>query len=253
MSSAFYLFEIAMQTIQKTITRKADLRPLIANLKTLYLAQDDAGFWQLLESEILQHRVKFPLLEFVARELVQFIPQDKQLDFTDTLVTKTYEGQYVILGIVLQERLVTDMAQSFAKAEEYIIYGDKWYACDIISERVFGVGLLQDFDTAVSHIQTNIAHPNPWIVRSAGIATHYATYKGLAKEKVVVLFEMLLPAAQSKDKNIKKGVGWAFKTIAKHHPDIVQPRLDTIQNDPAINNWCKQKLVIGLQTAQKNG
>ena len=242
-----------MPNSQKTITRKADLRPLISKLETLYLAQDDAGFWQLLEGEILQHRVKFPLLEFVARELVQFIPQDKQLAFTDTLVTKNYEGQYVILGIVLQERMPTEMTPSFTKAEEYMILGDKWYACDIISERVFGVALLQDFDTAVSHIQTNITHPNPWIVRSTGIATHYATYKGLAKENVVVLFETLMPAAQSKDKNIKKGIGWAFKTIAKHHPDIVQPQLDTIQNDPAINNWCKQKLVIGLQMAQKNG
>ena len=253
MSSAFYLFEIAMQTTQKTITRKADIRPLIAKLETLYLDQDDAGFWQLLEGEILQHRVKFPLLEFVARELVQFIPQDKQLDFTDTLVTKTYEGQYVILGIVLQERMATQMTQSFAKAVDYMIQADVWYACDIISERVFGVGLLQDFDTAVSHIQANINHVNPWVVRSTGIATHYATYKGLAKEKVVVLFDMLMPAAQSKDKNIKKGVGWAFKTIAKHHPDIVKSRLDAIQNDPAINSWCKQKLVIGLQMAQKNG
>ena len=238
-------------TAQKTISRKSDLKPVVAELETYYLAGNESDFWYLLETEILQHRVRFPLLEYVARELVQVMPAEAQLNFTDRLVTKPYQGEYVLLAIVLQERMAIHLSQSFSKAEEYIIMADKWYACDNISERVCGEGLLRDFATAVSLIRANTTHPNHWLVRSTGVATHYATKKGLAKENVATLFETLMPAAQTKDYFAKKGVGWAFKTIAKFHPDIVQPQLEAIQNDPTINSWCKQKLKIGLSMAQK--
>ncbi len=87
--------------------------------------------------------------------------------------------------------------------------------------------------------------------RAVGIATHYATKKGLRQEDVALLFNLLLPLAISRQMHVKKGVGWAFKTIAKFHPELVRPRLDGVLADTAVTPWCKNKLKIGLSMADK--
>ena len=238
-------------TIQKKITRKTDIRPIIQQAGALYLAGDGDGFWQVLEVELLHHRVKFPLLEFVARELCDFVPPVEQLAIVDRLLALDYEGGYVVIGMILQERLAINKDEAVQKAADCIIQGNKWYVCDIISERVFGHGLLTNFDEVVALIRPFLTHPNVWMQRAAGIATHYATKKGLAQADVNRLFNLLLPLAASRELHVKKGVGWAFKTIAKFHPELVRPRLDEILGDTAVNPWCKNKLKIGLTMAEK--
>ncbi|MCP4418355.1 MAG: DNA alkylation repair protein [Chloroflexi bacterium] len=208
-------------------------------------------FWQMLEFEILRHRVKFPLLEFVARELFRFVPQAEQLGIVNKLLTMDYEGGYVIIGIILQERLAINKSESVQKAAVCIIEGNKWYVCDIISERVFGHGLLHDFSGVEGLLRPFLTHPNVWMQRAVGIATHYATKKGLRQEDVDRLFSLLLPLASSRQMHVKKGVGWAFKTIAKFHPELVRPRLDGVLADTAVTPWCKNKLKIGLAMADK--
>ncbi len=238
--------------IQKKITRKTDIKPIIHQAKASYLAGDRKHFWQTLELELLHHRVKFPLLEFVARELCCFVPPAEQLAIVDRLLALDYEGGYVIIGIILQERLPLNRPEAVQKAAHCIIEGNKWYVCDIISERVFGHGMLHDFEEVVGLIRPFLTHPNVWMQRSIGIATHYATKKGLRQEDVNHLFNLLLPLAASHQLHVKKGVGWAFKTIAKFHPELVRPRLDEILADTAVNAWCKNKLKMGLAKGKQS-
>ncbi len=236
---------------QLKITSKKVLKPTLAKLEALYLAGNLRDFWQSFESEILCHKVKFPLLEFVAVELYRFVPPDEQLPLIDRLLSLDYEGGYVVIGKLLQQRLPLNRAESVEKAAACIVQGDKWYVCDIISERVFGYGLLHDFAETVVLLRPFLTHPNFWLQRSLGIATHYATKKGLPPAEVNQLFNLLLPLATAKQTDVKKGVGWAFKTIARTHPTLVQPRLEAILADTAVTLWCKKKLKMGLALAEQ--
>lgn len=236
---------------QKKITSKKALQPHLAELKALYLADNLPEFWRSLEAELLCHRVKFPLLEFVAQELYRIVPPAEQPALINRLLNLNYEGGYVVIGKLLQERLILNRAESVEQAAACILQGDKWYVCDIISERVFGYGLLHDFTETLPLIRPLLTHPNYWLQRSVGIASHYATKKGLPPDEVDQLFNLLLPLATARQVDVKKGVGWAFKTIAKTHPGLVQPRLDAILADTAVNAWCKQKLKTGLAQAEK--
>lgn len=60
------------------------------------------------------------------------------------------------------------------KAVEYMVKGNEWCTCDIISERVFGVGLLENFDDALEKLSHYIGHGNKWIRRALGTAVHLA-------------------------------------------------------------------------------
>lgn len=236
---------------QTKITSKKAIQPSLKKLESLYQTGNRHDFWQLFETELLQQRVKFPLLEFVAQELYRFVPPNEQLALVDRLLSLDHEGGYVVIGKLLQERLPNNRSESVERAAACIVQGDKWYVCDIIGERVFGYGLLHDFAEMVALLRPFLTHPNFWLQRSVGIATHYATKKGLPSAEVSQLFNLLLPLATSNQTDVKKGVGWAFKTVAKFHPELVRPRLAGILADKDVNPWCKNKLKVGLAMAEE--
>lgn len=236
--------------IQKTITRKSDLRPIVGRLEEAYDHGDLSDFWAALETEILQHRVKFPLLEFVGKEIASFMPYQRLLDTADAIAAKGYEGGYVVAAIILQSQLDEDAPLMFQKACDIIMEGNEWYVCDIVGERVYGHGLLVGFESNWPLIRPYLDHPSTWMQRSVGVAAHYATKKGLPAEKVAILFEALMPLARRTDLHVKKGVGWAFKTIARFHSDMVLARWEEIEADPSVNSWCKEKIRTGLATAR---
>ncbi|MAT98471.1 MAG: DNA alkylation repair protein [Anaerolineaceae bacterium] len=236
---------------QTKITSKKAIQPTLEKLEALYQTGNQDDFWQLFETELLQQRVKFPLLEFVAQALFSFVPPNEQLALIDRLLSLDYEGGYVIIGKLLQERLILNREEAVERAAACIVQGDKWYVCDIIGERVFGHGLLHGFAEMVGVIRPFLTHPNFWLQRSVGIATHYATKKGLPSDEVNQLFNLLLPLATSKQTDVKKGVGWAFKTIAKFYPELVRPQLQAILADKDVNPWCKNKLKVGLALAEE--
>ncbi|EMJ81976.1 hypothetical protein LEP1GSC016_1898 [Leptospira borgpetersenii serovar Hardjo-bovis str. Sponselee] len=50
--------------------------------------------------------------------------------------------------------------QSLKKAVEYIIFGDEWYVCNIIGERVMGYFLLKEPECALSILKIHVDHKN---------------------------------------------------------------------------------------------
>ncbi|NNE97923.1 MAG: DNA alkylation repair protein, partial [Pyrinomonadaceae bacterium] len=47
------------------------------------------------------------------------------------------------------------------------------------------------------------------------------------------------------------GIGWAAKTTAKFHPDIVADYRDRMEADPNIKQWFKTKIEMGLSNSEK--
>ncbi len=230
----------------KIITRKSELQKLLAPC-LLALQQEDLGSaLALLEQNILNQKVKFPLLELAGRELHQQLAERDQLVFCDRLAALHSEGGNVIIGMILQCRIPADLQQSITKAAEYIAAGEKWYVSDIIGERVSGWALWKHPAPTLAMLSELSRHPSIWVLRSIGSAVHFATKRGLEAPSVVRAFEILLRLANHKEKQVKTGIGWAAKTAVKFHPQLAELYREEIQNQAATGQWFRSKVKTGL-------
>ncbi|MBS1635207.1 MAG: DNA alkylation repair protein [Bacteroidetes bacterium] len=233
------------------ISAKSYVKPILPELIDAYEAGGAEALTALLRKQILKEKIKFPVLEYTARELFSAIPDKEQLQVCD-LISDLHEiGGNVFLGIALQMRLSKHFNECFRKAPEYMMAGNEWYVCDIIGERVMGYALLMYPKKTIPVLKKLAAHPDKWVVRSVGVGAHYAIKKGLKKEHVKDMFELLLSLSTTTDFHTKKGIGWAAKTTAKFHPDIIQAYQQQITTSADIRPWFKTKIKIGLGRSSK--
>jgi 3-methyladenine DNA glycosylase AlkD len=207
------------------------------------------AYWNYLEANILCHKVKFPILEYVATEIHKNLDIEKENDLLIKLANAKYESCYPIIGKLIQFRLSQGLKEAYKLAIEHIIEGDEWYVCDIISERVFGEGTLRNFEASLSFLKEMGQHGNLWIERSIGIATHYATKKKLPKDQVEALLLLMIEHGWKTQYYTKKGIGWAGKTIGKYHPDLIHKHADLMRNTK-LSKWFVTKVNIGLSMAK---
>ncbi len=236
------------------ITRKPIVKELVEECLLIYESKGVEGLVKCVHKKLLCQKIKFPLLEYAAQLLYDCIPEKEQVVFCDQIESYKTMGGNVLLGIVLQKRLHSHYDESIRKAAEYISKADAWYICDIIGERVFGVALLNDPQRTLPIYKQLAQHPSQWVVRSLGAGGHYAIKKGLSRNEVSQLFELLLSLTESRNKEIKQGIGWAAKTTAKFHPDIIEKYQDQIQEE-RVGQWFRGKIKIGLNRhyyAQRN-
>jgi len=196
---------------------------------------------------VLNEKVKFPLLEFCSSKVAQEIEYKDQIKFCDQIETYKTMGGNVVLGMLLQLRLKTSYEQSLEKATEYIAQADIWYICDIIGERVFGYALLAYPEKTLKYLTHLINHPSEWVVRAIGAGGHFAVKRGLERGYAERLFPFLLQKSSAKGKEIRQGIGWAAKTTAKFHPEVIAMFQDQINNETATANWFRRKVRIGLE------
>jgi 3-methyladenine DNA glycosylase AlkD len=169
----------------------------------------------------------------------------------DRVISLDEIGSYVLAGKILQLRLESNYKQSLSKAVDYIIKGDKWYACDIISERVMGHSLLTTPAKTIPILKKLALNENKWIIRSVGVTAHYAVKKGLSYSNCEKVFKLLLEHSGTTDFHTKKGIGWGAKTTAKFHPEIISKNSDKIYGDTEVKQWFKTKIKIGLLYSKK--
>ena len=234
----------------QVVTRKSDVKEYLKPCLTTYQQEGVGACVEIFERQILSKKVKFPLLEFCAHELYKEIKEEEQLIFCDEVEKLKTEGGNVILGIILQNRLVHEYNQSIEKTTEYLTKANVWYVCDIIGERVYGVALLHQPEKTIPIIQKLIHHPINWVVRSLGAGIHYAVRKGLPPKEVETVFPLLLVNGNVKDKEIRQGIGWAAKTTARFHPDLIAKFQEEIQDQEQVANWFRRKVEIGLSRHQ---
>ncbi len=234
----------------KIISRKPEIKKHTDACLDVYREQGVSAFIKTFNTQVLQNKVKFPMLEYSGKLLCESIPPEEQLEICDRIERLKTIGGNVIIGIILQLRLKDYFEQSLEKATEYISQADAWYVCDIIGERVFGFALLHHSLETIPEIKKRSGHSSNWLLRSLGAGIHYAIKKGLDKKSVKTLFRILLSKANTKDKEIRQGIGWAAKTTAKFHPDIIAHFAATINDDDIVDNWFRRKIDIGLKRNQ---
>lgn len=235
----------------KIISSKSAVQPLLKELaaKAGQKTTITRDFWDLFESEVLRHKVKFPVLESVATALYGHLSYQQVNELMDLMAEARHISCYPVIGKLLQFELKEDLVNTYDQAIKHIIKGDEWYVCDIISERVFGEGTLRYFDKSLTLLTEMGDHDNFWIQRSIGIASHYATKKKLAKQEVEKLWLLMIRHAWKTHYFTKKGIGWAGKTIAKHHPDLVEKHMDLLKATK-LSGWFVTKVNIGLSMSK---
>ncbi|MCE7997172.1 MAG: DNA alkylation repair protein [Roseivirga sp.] len=233
----------------KTITSKASLSPVISQLSHYSGNGNVNDFWKTLNTDILQHKVKFPILEHVAMEINRMLDREQENHLLDQIAKTKHMSGYPVIGKLIQLRLDEGLKTQYDLAIEHIVQGNEWYVCDIISERVLGEGTLEDFDTSLNLMKDMGNHGNLWIERSIGIATHYATKKKLPKEQVEQLLLLMIEHAWKTQYFTKKGIGWAGKTIGKYHPDLIHKHVDLMRSTK-LSRWFISKVNIGLSMAK---
>ncbi|WP_350285128.1 DNA alkylation repair protein [uncultured Croceitalea sp.] len=231
----------------QVLTRKSQLLPLLHKCIQTYHDFGVSRCAMVIDQELLSKKVKFPLLEHCGFMLYNEIPQNKHLQLCDFIAQLKTIGGNVIIGIVLKQRLGEHFEESLAKATEYISKADSWHICDIIGERVFGHALLHHTERTIPKVKQLTQHSSNWVVRSLGAGFHNAIKWGLDKVYAQQLFQLLLTLGNTKDKEIKQGVGWAAKTTAKFHPEIIAYFKEDIQNPNNVGQWFRTKVRIGLE------
>lgn len=229
------------------ITKKKEISELVKSCLTNFQKQDNKLLAKNIYEKLLLQKIKFPLLEYTSKLLIEEISEKELIPFLDQIASYKTMGGNVILGYILQSIILDKSNLGIQKACEYISLEENWYACDIIGERVFGYFLLNSPELALKKISTLTNHKSHWVVRSIGPGLHYAIKKGLDKNSVDEGFKILLSLAKANQKDIKQGIGWAAKTTAKFHPEIIKKYSSTINDFSKTDNWFRVKVNIGLE------
>lgn len=233
------------------IGSKRELQPLLEKVRASYEARGLDGLMQTLYVYILTRKIRYPALEHASTELFKYVPDPLQIELCNRIIDFEKMGGEVIVAKLLQLRLPQHFFQTMDLDNLYIMRGANWLTCDTIGERVAGYALLTVPDQTIPILRLSSVHESKWVVRSVGAATHYAVKSGLEKRYVEDVFSILLHHASATDFHIKKGIGWAVKTIAKFHPDVIDKYADVLERNKHIGKWMRTKITIGLSRSYK--
>lgn len=202
---------------------------------------------EFLNNTILNKKVKFPLLEHCGRRLSQAVNEDRHFDLCDQIFDLKTIGGNVLIGVILQHQCEVDIQNTISKTVEIVSKADIWYICDIIGERVFGHCFRHHPKVMIPAMKRLIERENRWVIRSLGAGFHNAVKWGLPAKESASGFQLLLTLATSKDKEIRQGIGWAAKTTAKFHPDIIEKNRSVVDDSSKVAGWFRRKITIGLE------
>ena len=229
----------------KTTTRKSEIKVELEQCFSLLETSGIDSFIDALHSRILSSKVKFPLLEYCGVEIINRIDQSDHLVVCNKLVGTETIGENVIIGTILKQRLEIDFDESITEAIKFISLSWDWYVSDIIGERVFGHAFLNYPGRMLDTFDKLKDHESKWVVRAIGSGCHNAIKWGLPKPEVEKAFEVLLSLSWVRDHHIRRGIGWAAKTTATFHPDIIKKYEKEIYGDN-VGSWFRTKIKIGL-------
>ncbi|MEM4611070.1 MAG: hypothetical protein QW190_09315 [Thermoproteota archaeon] len=136
--------------MKKDFCSKEEITLLAEKSSKFILAGNVNAAFQIVKP-ILDGKYSFPMLDFLGRKIGEAsIGQPRGfLEFFDVIIDYKAMGGFVIVSQALIPLLENEFEQVMRKSREYIVKGDKWYVCDIISERSLGYASVGYFDKAL--------------------------------------------------------------------------------------------------------
>ena len=239
----------------ESITRKGEVKAITDKALEQYQADGIEACLSIVQHELLEHKIKFPLLEYAAENLWKKLALEDVVRSLTIIRGWNTIGGNVLIGIFLKSMLNGHYRQAIEETVKVTETADIWYICDIIGERVYGSALLNFADRAIIDYERLAEHKSPWVIRALGAGAHHAIKQGLPVQHVEQVFKFLLGLATHKHKEVRQGIGWAAKTTAKFHPSIIEQHKEKIANSKLVDGWFRRKIEIGLarnKHAQRN-
>ena len=230
----------------QSITKKGEIKTIIDKCLSVYNLDGLPACLQIVRTELLSYKIKFPLLEYAAEQLeIGFVDKDV---IQSIFIIRSWDtiGGNVLIGIFLRDMLQSNYTQAIEETVKVTATADIWYICDIIGERIYGHALRQHFDQTIEHFRKLSEHESPWVIRSLGAGAHNAIKKGLPPKQVEEVFKFLLNLANHRHKEVRQGIGWAAKTTAKFHPSIIDKYRSQLTDKKRTAGWFTSKVKIGL-------
>jgi hypothetical protein len=229
----------------KSITKKSEIELTITRSREIYFKQGISRCVDQINQELLSCKIRFPLLEYSADLIIEFIAESEIVAFCQEIMLKHQIGGNVLIGRIMWLNLHDFIQPTMRKAGELIAQGREWYVSDIIGERVFGNALLMNSDQAIDILMELANHPNSLVKRSIGAGVHLALKRGLDEESAEKAFLILLKLSSSSDYQVKRGIGWAAKTTARFYPNLIERHKNKILG-PTTGRWFSSKVELGL-------
>ncbi|UBM59422.1 hypothetical protein LAG90_01960 [Marinilongibacter aquaticus] len=226
------------------ISQKAQIAEKIGEALLVYRSDGPQALANSLHENLLTSKVRFPLLEYAAEILFPELDARSIYALCSILEKQKTIGGNVLIGKLLGLNLELNFAQSLAETKQVLEGADIWYISDIIGERVFGQALQLNFSETLTFYKKQGNRANPWLIRAFGAGGHRALKRGLSENHAIELFEFLLTFSQSKEKEIRQGIGWAAKSAVKFHPVLALKYGPEIAKSDA---WFRRKVQIGLE------
>jgi 3-methyladenine DNA glycosylase AlkD len=202
-------------------TREArELGCVIAGL----VAAGDLGGAQDRLAPLLARPTPFASLDLIGAA-VGTAPPAQVNGFLDQIAAAGTMGGWVVIGSALGRQLDRDLPGAFERCRTWIITADIWYGADILAERVPGPALLERFEPALDLLAPWREDENSWIRRTVGVAVHFWARRSRGVDELAgraqTLLAFLTPMFGEWEMTAVKGVGWGFKTLGRHYPDVV--------------------------------
>ncbi|MEZ5059678.1 MAG: DNA alkylation repair protein [Saprospiraceae bacterium] len=226
---------------------KKEILALSDELQACYKSGDITHFYQILDQS-LSSKIKFPKLEDLAVILHEFLSEKEEETIIQQVIKMDHIGSYPFCGKLIQLRLEKNIKHAFKLAAWSIHEGNVWYACDTISERVYGFALLKDFKNAFPLVKELSESENYWDRRGVGVATHLAVKWGLPQKESLQLLDLALKHKAATNHEEKTGIGWGMKTITKFFPEMVRER--KILESENLPPWMATKVKKGFALAE---
>jgi len=202
---------------------KVNIHEIAENAISNLLDNDKTRFLNDLRL-ILDSKCSFHKLDLLGKSIGYALKDSPKIliEGFDKLIEYNKMGSYVISSQGLIQLLPDNIELVMEKSRDYILFGNKWYVCDIIGERSVGQSLVDYFEGTLPWIEDFLADENSWIKRTAGVSIHFFSKRiKNDNEKTLILLKILEPYMGEKQIDIVKGIGWGLKTIGKYHPDLI--------------------------------
>jgi len=179
-----------------------------------------------LLAPVLADRTPFRLLDAIGGEIGVLCDATTH-PFLQEIADEGTMGGWIVIGATLQRQLEVDAATALRRARHFVAQAAVWHAVDSIGERVVGAAVRRDL-RALEPLRVWRDARSPWVRRALGTGLHNWAKgsRGVDVEGAAKVLRFLEPLFAERDLDAAKGIGWALKSLGRHHPAQLEPWLE---------------------------
>lgn len=127
-----------------------------------------------------------------------------------------YGGRTSIVGSAFTQMRKDNYWRIVEVVEKYIKHFQSWYVCDSFCHHPMAKIIMEHPDYILPILRKWAQSENKWLRRESAVYLH-AFFAENSDQEITRHLEILDMLMQDKDKDVKKGVGWALREMTKNY------------------------------------